>query len=510
MIGSDWTWYHWASVGFCLIAFVGAALVADWVFEHVPHIEDEVAYLFQAQVFATGRAYVDAPFHSNCFFAPFVLDHQGRRFGKYPPGWPALLAIGLALGQGWWVNAACTALTLALVFRISCEMHHPGIGALAAGLGCVSPFVLLLSGSLMSHSACLLFSTAFLWCFWRGRAPDRSASARDAWWLAAGVMLGSAFSIRPFTAFAVALPGVLWTVWDAGRHRLRTGLGRPSAWRGLWFMSLGFVPLALTVPLANAVWTGDPFLSPYVIFWPYDRLGFGPGHGPLPQGNTVWLGLSSAFAALGHLANFLHGWPALSLSFVVLLFLFKPRHKADLFLGATACSLIFGYVLYWTSGDVFGPRYAYEATSALLLLSATGIWRVWRHLERRDASGPRWAVRRTSLLTGLLVLLMLVNLAVYLPWQLGRYRGLYGVTGETREWLLAAELEDALVIVRDENGWKDYAVAFSMNAPTYDGAVVYANDCYPLNDDLVAHYARRAVYVFDGYALRPYVRGEKP
>jgi hypothetical protein len=475
--------------------------VADLVLERVPHIEDEVAYLFQAQVFASGHIYVDAPFHTNCFFAPFVLDHQGRRFGKYPPGWPALLSLGLVMGQAWWVNAACAALTLALVFRLGSEMHNSLVGALAAGLGSISPFCLLVSGSLMSHSACLLFVSAFLWCFWLART-----GLQDAWSLTAGVMLGAAFVVRPFTAFCIALPAGFWSLWDGVRQEE----GRWLAWRRLWFMGLGFTPLALAVPVANAIWTGDPFLSPYVMFWPYDRLGFGPGHGPLPQGNTVWLGLSSSFAALGHLATYLYGWPALSLAFVVLLFMFKPRRQADLFLAATVASLVFGYALYWTSGDVFGPRYAYEVTSALLVLSAAGISRVWLFLTQKDSAGPRWAVRRTSLLAVVLVLLVIGNLAGYLPWQFRRYRGLYGVTGEPRELLSAAGLDNALVIVRDENGWKDYAVAFSMNEPTLDGSVVYANDCASLNDQLLAHYPGRAVYEFDGWELRPFERNGGP
>jgi hypothetical protein len=318
-------------------------------------------------------------------------------------------------------------------------------------------------------------------------------------------MLGAAFSIRPFTAVVVALPAVLWMGWQVTRNWRSELAGQTCAWRKLWFVGLGFIPPALAVPLANAVWTGDPFLSPYVIFWPYDRLGFGPGHGPLPQGNTVWLGLSSAFAALGHLANHLHGWPTLSLVFVVLLFAFKPRHKADLYMGATVLALVFGYTLYWTSGDVFGPRYAYEITGLLLVLSSAGVVRVWRFAQRRDAVRlAGHGVRRTWLLAGGIGVLMVVSLAVYVPWLVDQYRGLYGVSGETRERLLAAELDNALVIVQDENGWKDYAVAFSLNAPTLDGPVVYANHCGSLNDELVARYPGRQVYEFDGEALRPH------
>ena len=76
------------AVGCCLFVFVAAGLVARYVLEEIPHLEDEVAYLFQAQVFAAGKTHVDAPSLPNCFFAPFVLNYEGRRFGKYPPGWP--------------------------------------------------------------------------------------------------------------------------------------------------------------------------------------------------------------------------------------------------------------------------------------------------------------------------------------------------------------------------------------------------------------------------------------
>jgi hypothetical protein len=114
------------------------------------------------------------------------------------------------------------------------------------------------------------------------------------------------------------------------------------------------------------------------------------------------------------------------------------------------------------------------------------------------------------LLVALVTFLVLSNLVGYLPWQVRNYRGLYGVTGEPRELLLAAELDNALVIVRDENGWKDYAVAFSMNAPTLDGPVVYASDCPPHNERLIAHFAGRKAYQFDGRELRPIEAGGGP
>lgn len=496
---ADWTLYHSLATVFVLVVFVFAGLIAEKVFEQVPHLEDEVAYLFQAQVFAIGRAYVDAPFHTNCFFAPFVLDYQGHRFGKYPPGWPALLSVGLRMGQGWWVNAACAAVIVALVFRLAREIHSPLTGAVAAGLGSTSPFLLLLSGSFMSHTSCLAFVTAFTWCYWRTcphafardnrrRGPQDRSQPSEAWSLAAGLMLGCAFVIRPYTAIAVALPAGIHALWR---------LARCAEWKRVWFIALGCVPLTVIVPLFNAIWTGDPFLSPYVLFWPYDRPGFGPGHGVLESGNTVWLGLSSVAASIGLLATHLHGWPAMSLTFVVLLFMFRPRRFGDLFLVSSALSLIMAYTLYWTSGSVFGPRYAHEITSALLVLSAGGITHVGRWARHR---GPRW---QWALSIGLIVLVG-VSLFIYLPGQCREYHGLYGITASSREILEEAGLRDALVIVDRGRGWWDYAVAFSMNEPTLTGDVVYASECSPLTDELLARYPDRTVYRFDGRHVLPY------
>jgi len=474
--GGTWTRHHWCAVFACMVAFVASGLIADLVFEGVPHLEDEVAYLFQASVFAAGKVYVDAPFETNCFFAPFVVDHDGRRFGKYPPGWPALLALGVKLGQTWWVNAAGAALTTALVYRLGDVMHNRLTGAIAAGLSVASPFVLLLAGSLMSHTWSLLFVTVFLWCYYRAREASADGNG---WSLSAGIALGAAFAIRPFTAVLVALPAIANALWR---------LVKRQAWRPTWFLMIGFVPLALLVPVSNTLWTGDPLGSPYRLFWPYDRLGFGPGTGPAPGGNTVWLGLSGSLAALLQDINGRETVILGSLAFAVLLFLFKPRLWQDRFLAFTSLALVFGYALYWTSGDVFGPRYAYESVSALLVLSAAGILRAGHWARRRG---------RLSLFVAALVALVMVDLAFYLPGQLRAYHGLYGITARPREVIDAADLHQALVIVKEERGWWDYAVLFSLNAPTLDGNVVYASDCGVHNRELAAHYAGRAVYTFD-------------
>jgi hypothetical protein len=149
------------------LACVGAAVVSRVTFERLPHLEDEFAYLYQARIFARGDTYIDTPRPTRAYWQPFLINDDGRRFGKYSPGWPLLLAVGAALDQPWIVNAWLAMLTVALVYRLGREIFSPATGAVAALLTAASPMALLLSGSLMAHTAALCFTTLFLYAVWR-------------------------------------------------------------------------------------------------------------------------------------------------------------------------------------------------------------------------------------------------------------------------------------------------------------------------------------------------------
>jgi hypothetical protein len=95
---------EWTALIISLFGVLAAFLVAVRVFEAVPHVEDEMAYVWQAKVFAHGQLTAPTPPNPKSMQVPFVVDANGRRFAKYPPGWPMLLAFGLLLGIRTWVN----------------------------------------------------------------------------------------------------------------------------------------------------------------------------------------------------------------------------------------------------------------------------------------------------------------------------------------------------------------------------------------------------------------------
>ncbi|OGT27898.1 MAG: hypothetical protein A2Z17_07010 [Gammaproteobacteria bacterium RBG_16_66_13] len=162
----------------------GASLfVSSSVFERMPHVEDEFANLWQAEVMARGRLWIESPAAAESFLVPFVVDHEGRRFGKYPPGWPAALSLGAAAGAPFVVNALLMALVVWWTYRLGSRLAGHGPGLLAALLAAGSPMMLMLSGSLMSHLLTVMLTLTFTWlgsiCF--PRRVSSPACRRGCW-----------------------------------------------------------------------------------------------------------------------------------------------------------------------------------------------------------------------------------------------------------------------------------------------------------------------------------------
>ena len=82
----------------CFCSLLSNALVAARIFENIPHLEDEMAYIWQAETVARGQIRVPSPPSPGSFMVPFVVDYQGWRFAKYPLGFPVLLSFGIQLG----------------------------------------------------------------------------------------------------------------------------------------------------------------------------------------------------------------------------------------------------------------------------------------------------------------------------------------------------------------------------------------------------------------------------
>jgi hypothetical protein len=527
-----------------LLAVLASYLVSEAVFEQMAHIEDEMAYVWQAQAISRGQISVPSPLKPKSFLWPFVVDYNGKRFSKYPLGWPVMLAIGIRLGIRSLVNPLLAGLGVWLTYRLGqrtlddpAEREHP-VGLLAAGLTLTSPFFLINSGLLLSHPFGLALSAAFalawLDAFCEPVHPHPWLPT-----LVAALCLGVLALTRPMTAIAVGLP--------FGFHGLYL-LIRSGRTTRLRLLILGLIVLALSSLLF--VWqyavTGDPFMNPYTLWWPYDKVGFGPGYGVTEYGHNIFQALFNTKASLRVGYHDLFGWGAFSWIFIPFGLFAALRNRRALLVSSVFFSLVIVYLAYWIGSYLFGPRYFYEGLYSLTLLSAAGIawlagWPVRSiapavseggcveqtktplpgHCERslrcnlllRDSHSafgfwrsPRWRRVRALGMTALLALLVSANLLFYTPMRLSMLFGLYGVQRSHIEPFLtpsAQELTPALIVVHTSGKWIQYGTLIELENPFLDSPFIFIIARGPdVDQAVIAQFPDRRVFHY--YPETPY------
>lgn len=480
----------WGVAGICLAAFVAITITNSRIFERVPHSEDEVAYIFQAKVFARNRLFVPTPPNSDAFWTPFVVDYQGRRFGKYPPGWPLLLSLAVRLNAAWLANAILGTLTLALIARLGRCFYRPATGLWAAGLGLLTPAFLFQSGSLLSHPASLFWCTlALLSLFY-------AVTRRPLYALATGLALGAAFVTRPFAALGLGLPVGIFVAILVLRRNLQ--------WTALLWLAAGSAATGWLLPLYWWAVTGNPWFNAYLLVWPYDRPGFGPDVGPYGYGLREAIFINTRLK-LATLVGGLFGWPGWSnLLFLPLPFLTRRGNRWDGLLLGIIAGMVAVHIFYWSFGGADGgmPRYYYDALPAFLLLTVRGIQRATKWLGRVTLFGRGHA---GWLPVGLVVILVGYNLIWNLPPLLAAQKGKYHITPAPLQAVEQAHLtEPALVMVKNITGWHNFAAPFAANSPTLDGPVVYAIDWGPeLSRQVRRQFSRRVCLELQENSLTP-------
>src|SRR5437764_459246 len=86
-----------------------------------------------------------------------IPDDHGRAFSRYPPGWPALLAIGAKLGVPWLVNPLLgTLLMLLMLAHVERRMGKELVGVTCLLIG-LCFFICYYAAFFRSHIASALF-----------------------------------------------------------------------------------------------------------------------------------------------------------------------------------------------------------------------------------------------------------------------------------------------------------------------------------------------------------------
>lgn len=453
------------------------------VFERLPHLEDEVTYLFQARIYARGHLVIESPEPDRAYWQPFVVDNGGNRFGKYTPGWPAMLAAGVILGQSWVINAFLAALITALTYRMGREIFTADVGLIAAMLTAFSPMALLLNASLMGHTAALFAALLFMYAYWRieqGRQGIR-------WGLAAGIGLGLLVINRPLSAVAVAAPFIIWSLF---RITLAWRFGKkPAVLRTLHpLIALAGVTLLIStaIPIYSLVAVGDPTTNLYTLVWEYDKVGFGEGYGR--NGHTLEKGIRHARFDLSLMAADLFGWnvgtitseiqqhlltedgywPLLGLSWVLLIpgLVAGARRRWTWLLAAVTVSVIAVQLAYWIGSQRYSTRYYFESLSALALISGLALAWLTQRVSRWIVYVPLTAV-------------LIYSLYNYTTPRIEALRGFNFINQAKIDSVLARRDGDQPILVimsGTDMRWRSAGALMAVTSPYLDSDIVVAMD----------------------------------
>lgn len=491
-----------------LLTILVTYFVTERYFEGIPHIEDEIAYVWQARAIASGHLTVDTPPQSDSFLVPFVVDHDGQRFGKYPLGWPIVLAIGIRLGIRALVNPLLAGLGVWLTYRIGKKVFGDVVAIIAAMLTLTSPFFLINSGTLLSHNLGLVLCSAFTLA-WIDGFSNSKHSRRIFPTIVAGISLGVLVLTRPFTAVAIAIPFAIHGIylliradWQTRRHVIAVG-------------SIALILGSFTFFWQYAV-TGDAMRNPYTLWWSYDKVGFGPGYGLTETGHNLQLARINTRFSLRAGYSDLFGWGRFSWIFLPIgvLAALVRRNWRGILIAAIFPSLVICYMAYWVGAWVFGPRYYFEGLFSLTLISAAGIaWLAGWPIQPIEIWSPLhgWKRFRPLVVSAVVLILVIGNLVFYVPTRLSNMHGLYGMQkADLKPFFTeqAQELTPALIVVHPRQ-WTEYGVLLDLQSPLLDSPFIFIFSRNPTADDaLRAEFPERAFYHY--YPQEPYVFYKSP
>lgn len=423
-----------ADAAIACVVLVVCAIVARTVLSAKPLLIDEIIQLFQARIFASGRLWLPAAPFPEFTSAMHLLDWNGKVYGQFPAGGPAMLALGAVAHAEWLVGPVFTAVGAYLFARVLRRIQvRDGTALAALLLYGFAPFTVFLGGSMMNHV------TETMWLLAAALAlviATADQTARAAATFSLGLTLGIAATIRPTDAAAFALPSAVWLAW-------RCRLGRKH------FVALIASGVGVAIPMAvllfiNSQQTGHALRFGYIEMWGKSHeLGFhaapwGPAHTPLR-------GLELVNLYLLRLQDYFLEAAGPSLLFATLALALAPRRRGiEVWILAGSALLLLAYFAYWHDGFYLGPRFMLPLAPWLALWTA----RLPAMMENRRFAVP---IVRATVVAG--VVALAIGLVASVPLRARQYRlGMLSMRFDVDQLARDRGVHDALVLVRESWG----------------------------------------------------------
>jgi 4-amino-4-deoxy-L-arabinose transferase-like glycosyltransferase len=472
-----------------LFVTIVSFLLAVFAYQRHPHVPDEVGYLLSARYFAAGKLWLPSPPLPAGFDLDLMMNDAGRWFSPTPPGWPAVLAIGVALGVPWLVNPVLSGVGISLTFALVSALYGRQTARLSVLLLALSPWYLLMGMNLMTHAASLAFALAAIVGALASRQRGGLLAA-----FAGGLACGVISLIRPLEAVAAGVAGALASARRPLQRTLASwaAFGAGAAITGA--LNLGY----------NVLMTGNARTFPIMR---YVDVTYGPGSNDMGFGANRGLGWGGLDPFPGHslrdvfinmdfnvfaVNDELFGWSFGSITLLTLFLLARrgARTRVDYAVAAAGAVVIVLHAFYWFSGGPdFGARYWYLIVVPCVILTARGA----QWLD--DALPDRFAVTRPAIFAS-----AIFALVIFVLWRgADKYYHYRGMRPDVRALADSANFGRSLVLVRGRRH-PDYASAATYNPlDLHADAPIYAWDrSDEVRQALIKEYPDRPVWILDG------------
>ncbi len=480
-----------------------AATLNFFSYERHPHIPDEVVYLLHARYLAEGMLAMPAPAVPEAFDIDLMTYETGRWFCPVPPGWPAMLALGVLAGAAWLVNPALAGLNVLLAFVLMRELYDRRTARMTALLLCASPWYVLMGMNFMTHTFTLTCALTAAVAVTMARRKTSQTIWTSGWALLGGVATALVGLIRPLEGLVVAVLIGLWVIGVGGRRLKISGIAA---------FAIGIVAVGAIVMPYNKLLTGSPTKFPIMAYADKyygpktNDLGFGPdrgvgnwaldpypGHGWLDVVVNSNLNITSVNIEL-------FGWSAGSLLFIALLLFAGAPRGPDYVMIATIVAVFVAHIFYWFSGGPdFGARYWYLMIIPCVALTVRGI----QFLEEKLNHGPAGSMDNGSRVVILALTFCALTLVNYFPWRaMDKYHHYLRMRPDIRRLARQYDFGKSLVLIRGER-FPDYESAAIYNPLDLRAAApVYAWDRNPeIRARALNAYADRTVWIIEGPSI---------
>ena len=228
-----------------------------------PVVSDELSYVLQARIFASGHWVAPSPPSEPAFQQLHVVVSPVLA-SKYPPGHPLLLAIGAVAGVVWLIPILLAGVSGGVLCLLLAECGSTFAALCGWAYWLSDPLALRFRPAYYSENTSGLTWLLAWWLLVRWR---ESSKRRYLVWLS--VAVGWCAITRPLTAIALALPVAVCLVKPVIRAR---------AWKDVALAAAAGAGVLAILGVANYTVTRNPFKTAFGLYaeqyLPVDRLGF--------------------------------------------------------------------------------------------------------------------------------------------------------------------------------------------------------------------------------------------